>query len=330
MPFFSALWQYEMRADEVFILPALLGTGVFFLLAFLCGGWSALCAESSYLQRHKTFYDKYAAHAGGTVLFGWCAALIVSLPTAACFLPLPSVPAALRDIADPRHAAYTAPAFFGILAPLLWFVYIHTWGALRRHRPAHLLIGLCALSCSLFLFCLLILLLFFVQHPYISMLLEENPGAVLPAVLEEFAGNAVLWPPVAYFFCSGLAAAAALTRVRLIMRRNRDDYGRDYYLFAARAAARSALLFTVAATAAAGLLFSSLSASTAPEFRQMPETGILLAAGGLPTVCVLLHLACVRDANPLRRKAGAFVACFLQLTAFCIQLTLFINTYPAA
>jgi hypothetical protein len=62
----------------------------------------------------------------------------------------------------------------------------------------------------------------------------------------------------------------------------------------------------------------------------MPETGLLLAAGGLPIVCVLLHLICALDANPLRRKAGAFGACFLQLTAFCLQLTLFINTYPAA
>ncbi|MDR1685734.1 MAG: hypothetical protein LBR82_04715 [Desulfovibrio sp.] len=330
MPFFNELWQYDMWADEVFVLPALLGTGGFFLLAFLCGGLPALGAESAYLRQRKAFYDKYAAQFSGTVLFAWCAALVVFLPTAVRFLPLPPAPPTLSELADPRRAAYTVPALLALLSPLLWLAYIRSRAALHRHRTAHLLIGLSALLSGLFLFSLLTLLLFFIQHPYISMLLDVDPGAALPAALREFAGSAALWPPVAYFFLNGPAAAAALTRVRLILRRNRDDYGRDYYVFAARAAARSALFFTVAATASAVLLFLSLSASTAPEFRQMPETGLLLAAGGLPIVCALLHLTCVLDANPLRRKAGAFGACFLQLAAFCLQLTLLINTYPAA
>ncbi|MDR2669844.1 MAG: hypothetical protein LBC14_07835 [Desulfovibrio sp.] len=330
MPFFSTLWQFDMQADELFILPALLGAGVFFLLAFLCGGLTALNAESAYLRQRKAFYDKYAQQFSGTVLFAWCAALVVFLPTAARFLPLPSVLPTLRELVDPRHAAYTVPALLALITPLLWLAYIRSWSALHRHRAAHLLIGLSALLSGLFLFCLLTLLLFFIQHPYISLLLDENPGAALPAALGEFTGNTSLWPPVAYFFLNGPAAAAALTRARLILRRNKDDFGRDYYVFAAHSAARSALFFTVAATAAAALLFLSLSASTAPEFRQMPETGILLAASGLPIVCALLHLVCAFDANPLRRKAGAFGACFLQLTAFCLQLTLLINTYPAA
>ncbi|MDR2604676.1 MAG: hypothetical protein LBC55_04905 [Desulfovibrio sp.] len=330
MSFFSTLWQFDMRADELFVLPALLGAGVFFLLAFLCGGLPALRAESAYLRQRKAFYDKYALQFSGTMLFAWCAALVVCLPTAARFLPLPPDPPTLHDLVDPRRAAYTVPALLALLSPLLWLAYISSWTALHRHRTAHLLIGLSALLSCLILFCLLTLLLLFIQHPYISLLLDENPSAALPAALREFAGNAVLWPPAAYFFFNGPAAAAALTRVRLILRRNKDDYGRDYYTFAARAAARSALFFTAAATAAAALLFLSLSASTAPEFSQMPEPGILLAAGGLPIICVLLHLACALDANPLRSKAGAFCACFLQLTAFCFQLTLLINTYPAA
>ncbi|MDR2124102.1 MAG: hypothetical protein LBP38_03855 [Desulfovibrio sp.] len=329
MSFFNALWQFDMRPDKVFVLPVLLGTGFFFLLAFLCGGLPVLRAESAYLRRRKAFYDKYALQFSGTVLFAWCAALAVILPTAAYFLPLPPVPT-LRGLGDPRNAACTAPALLALLSPLLWLAYVRSRTALHRHRAARLFIGLSALSSGLLLFCLLTLLLFFVQHPYISLLLDENPGAALTAALREFAGNTSLWPPAAYFFFNGPAAAAALTRVRLILLRNKDDYGRDYYVFAARAAARSALFFTAAATVAAALLFLSLSSSTAPEFSQKPETVLLLAAGGLPAACMLLHLACVLDANPLRRKTGAFGACFLQLTAFCLQLTLLINTYPAA
>jgi hypothetical protein len=320
MSFFSTLRQYAVQADEFFILPALLGTGVFFLLAFLCGGLPALCAEAAYLRRGKAFYDKYALQFSGTVLLAGCASLAVLLPSAAYFLPRPS--------ARPG-AALAVPALLGILSPLLWLAYIRAWAALRGRR-AHLLIGLTALLTGLLLFCLLTLLLIFIRHPYLSMLLEENPAAALPAVLREFAGNAVLWPPAAYLFFNGPAAAAALTRIRLILRRNRDRYGRDYYVFAARAAARSALYFTVAATGAGALLFASLAASTAPEFRQIPETGLLLAAGCLPVLCCLLHLAGARDANPMRRKTGACIACLLQAAAFCVQLTLFISTYPAS
>ncbi|MDR1947400.1 MAG: hypothetical protein LBQ51_09595 [Desulfovibrio sp.] len=330
MPFFDALSQYDIQADEFLIFPALFGTGAFFLLAFLCGGLPALRAESTYLRQNKAFYDKYALQFSQALLLAGLAALLFLLLNAALFLPRCPDPPSLCDIFNPRRLKFFVPALLCILSPALSLLYTGTWPALRRQRAIHLLIGLSALLTGLLLFCLLTLLFLFIQHPYISLLLDENPGAALPAMLEEFAGNAILWPPVLYLFFTGLAAASALVRLWLILRRNRADYGRDYYAFAARASARSALIFTIAATVAGALLFSSLSASTAPEFRQTPEAGILLAACALPILGCLLHLAGVLAANPMRRKAGAFGACLLQLTAFCTQLTLFINTYPAA
>jgi hypothetical protein len=91
----------------------------------------------------------------------------------------------------------------------------------------------------------------------------------------------------------------------LILRRNKDDFGRDYYRFALPQAARWGLALLAPAAIAVGWL----------GFRGMIWTPLLGAsmavAGGAALIGVWLNARAIRSHHPLRLKGGALTACLL-------------------
>jgi hypothetical protein len=186
----------------------------------------------------------------------------------------------------------------------------------------------CASFAALLLVIIGLLLFLYLPEPEISLLLDTDPAQALPGMFCSFALAADYRPAPLYLVCTGLAAAASLGRVWLIWRRNKADFGRDYYLFAMRRLSRAALTLVLAATASGIWLFFSLAAYTAPELRQPADPLLVLPATGLPLLCCILHLLPTLAENPMRHKTNAFAAAILLLAAFCAQLLLLFNSYP--
>lgn len=109
----------------------------------------------------------------------------------------------------------------------------------------------------------------------------------------------------------GFALAGALGLIWMVIRRNRDDWGRDYYNFAAKYCAGWALVTTLLATATEGYVYWTIM----PTVANTPHEALLpfLAGGG--AVCALI--ACLfwsfimRSKTPMRNKFSMIMGLML-------------------
>ncbi|MDR3176874.1 MAG: hypothetical protein LBU06_10150 [Desulfovibrio sp.] len=330
MQFLSQIWQFDPYAPSLPAAMIICVCALFFLLAGLCGQMLGLGADLLHPAKQRAFHEKYALQIGESAL---CSLGVAALATAAAyaFLPRP-----LPFPADDPHLS-GAPYFKflvlpGLLTVFLLFFLIQSAIRSRARGPrlVRLGCGACASFAALLLVILGLVFFLYLPEPEIAMLLDADPAQALPGLLCSFALAADYRPAPLYLVCTGLAAAASLGRVWLIWRRNKADFGRDYYLFAMRRLSRAALFLVIAASAAGTWLFFSLAAHTAPELRQPADPLLVLPAAGLPLFCCILHIFPALAENPMRYKANAFGASILLLAAFCAQGLLLFNSYPAA
>lgn len=328
MSFLENLQQFDVELADFFITLASAGLLLVLLLACLCAPFLAALTESAYTLRRKIFYDKcalqitQAALTLGLLLFsvaGGSGLFFLYRQRPELFQPVPQWDGLLP---------YVLPCALPLAALLLLALYLATWNVLKKLRPLHIFLGLCAA-----LFCLAVLFggflfLSALQEPFLSLIFRAAPLTVVQALLLDFLDSPAMWLSLAYLFSFGLAACGSLSQIWLIARRARADYGRDYYVFAMHYCARIALIFTLAASALAGAIFWRLRQSVPPELGQAQDPGILLIAAGLPLSCCLLWLCMIKSDTPLRHKPGAFFAFLFLFIALCAHLMLFFSAFP--
>ncbi|GFK95526.1 hypothetical protein NNJEOMEG_03392 [Fundidesulfovibrio magnetotacticus] len=190
------------------------------------------------------------------------------------------------------------------LCAVLAAVYRATWQAMKDQRALHAGIGSAA---SLAGFGLGYLFLSFFRHFAVSPLeASADPALFLPPT----ASTAWIILPgmLAMAFC----LAGATGSLYLIHRRDKDDFGRDYYVYSLKMACKWALFAALAALAAQGGLFAALW----PSVRDLPLRPVFFwgEAGGalaLLMACLLWGMV-TRNQNPMRLKlhcvAGAILA----------------------
>lgn len=246
-------------------------------------------------------------------------------------------------------------------AALILFLFMSTQNAVQEITSSHLLVGL--LGCSLIsalgltlgatrwktwrkqaaLQALLLLLMALVNLALLPLfalgasLLHKTPpeihGAFQDVPLETakaffntlfspefFPANALL---LLHLAGTGLALAALLAGLRVALRRNKDDFGRDYYAYATRTTARWAagagMLFTVATA------FAPQALSFAGDFLEDLDRTLYLAAvlGGMAT---LLWGVVGASSAPLRLKWLFFLAGVLFCAAFGVFYPILLPT----
>lgn len=120
--------------------------------------------------------------------------------------------------------------------------------------------------------------------------------------------SAAFWPLLVHFLLLVPAAAGGVGLIWLILRRERDDWGRDYYAFAMRLAARWTALPLLCALGVQSWLVLSLQ-SLPPALLTRTEIAGPFVAGqvlGLAAAWLLLRLS--RSETPMRDKPQAFAA----------------------
>jgi hypothetical protein len=320
----QTLRQFDVDFVNFTMALAALGLVFFLTPAVLGAPLLAVITETTVPKKNKSFHSKCARQICQTP-FGLGLMLFTLLGLMASIALLQFRPELMTPPLIWGPAAVIAlPAS----ALLLLAVYLGTFSSLKNHRGLHHYFGYLAA-----LVCLAVLLLYFLflatlAQPIDIDALWTAPLATLQMLARIFGATPPLWLLVGYLFCTGLAAGAGLSQLWLIMRRHKEDYGRDYYKFAMRYCARIALGFTLVGTAVAGLLFWLLWESIPPDFLQPQDRGILLVAFGLPLSCCLLWLCVIKSETPLRHKPGAFFACLFLYIALCAQMLFCLSTFP--
>lgn len=326
MPLIGTLEQFDIQIVDFFLVLATSGLVLLFVLAALCTPLLGLVTEFVYTAKRKVFYDKCALQISQSALaVGLFITLVLTGGAVTAMFQVQ--PEMLEPPLVWRPLAVLAPP---LAALTLLTLYLASWQLLKKVRPVHLFLGL--LPALLFLAVLFsgMLLLVNIQQPMLFTLLWNDPLAVSLVLCKDFLLSPQLWAMLGYLFCTGVASGAGLAQLWLIFRRNKADYGRDYYTFAMHYCARFALVFTVFATGLAGGLYWLLRQAVPPELTQPHDPGILVIAAALPLCCCILWLVIGKSETPLRHKPGAFFACLFFYVALCAQILMLLTTFPLA
>jgi hypothetical protein len=196
-------------------------------LALAAAGIPALTAlvGPRAVKRLRIFTDKFGQQAATFALLGglWALVALSGLLVAAGFLaPVGQGP------------WRTAPAWLAVTAPLavgaaVFLAYRGLWHRLKARKQLHVLLGLAAT--------LLFWLAFYVGLAALRPLAVPGSETGWAAWLAP-PGTALFWRLLAEGVVLSLFTAGTFTGAWLVWRRNRDDFGRDYYNFTMRLTAR--------------------------------------------------------------------------------------------
>ncbi|UZP68029.1 hypothetical protein N1030_03365 [Desulfovibrio mangrovi] len=201
----------------------------------------------------------------------------------------------------------------------LLMAYTLLWKTMRQSKSLHMLIGLFAAIS-------MISALFLIYGLANSMLRE---GHVVPAgagQLEIFttiytvSPASAMWPLFVQSLLGGLGASGMFTQCYLLLRRNRDDFGRDYYKFAAPSAAKWALIPTLMQLVPAAWLFFMLQPTLGTPATDNITMWCWLTAAVMPLLASGLWLRVMRSETPMRHKISMIAALPLAMLAAAAQM----------
>jgi len=257
----------------------------------------------------KIFIDKFGQQASTFALLGglWTFVVLCAALTATRLL-LPARAASLVGFPLPL-AAIAAPVLLGGMA---FLSYRGLWQRLKTQKSRHAMIGIGA---TLLLWVGFYAGLAAVRALALDLPLPLRPDFLLPP------GNAPFWRLLILGLLLSLALAGTFTGAWLVWRRNTDDFGRDYYNFTMRLAARIGFIAHIAALVVMGWLTVGLM----PLISELTSTQTLaLGLYGTGTLITLVCLGAVMSQeNALRRKVlliFAFLATLASLTGLLAGL----------
>ena len=282
----------------VTILSSVLAPAFFDVLGLAALGAPVL-AVASEIQgqaQRKAFLDKFAQHVSA-MGFGLLL-LVLAVGGAGAALAAARFQEIMTRLHAPGSPLYAFYVALG-LTLLTHGLYRCTW---RLPKGAHCGLGILASLSSL--------AAIHVSLPglrgFAPLLSPEGRSTNLVALLFPGPGSP-LWPCLVQYAALSLTLAGALALLFLLHRRDRDNYGRDYYAFSMRRAARWAAWSLVPVLAAQPWLLVTLE----PELRALVLVSSVALLWALALVvmltCLLLWLAVARSGSPMRLK-GLMIA----------------------
>ncbi len=284
----------------------------------------ALVAARMAIVRKRVFLDKFGSQLGAMgvvlglstlpfVVWTWCMGwawgwlhLYLKKPG----MPLPEF--SLQMAGEGRLVA--AGAY--LLALVLLVLYKVTWKSSRTRKTLHSLLGvLAALSSLVALFMALVVKRMVVTHPDVPLAVQDMQ-TIFSSLSSEVPG-APFWPLFGEALGLSLAAAAGLGLVYMILRRSKDDFGRDYYNYCLRYCASWAMAGGLICLVMGGWLVAVLHPQVFRLELSEPKVHLFLA-GLLCMVLACVSWGLVRNSEtPLRHKPAIVMgAVFLLLGLF--------------
>lgn len=310
-------------------IPIAIFWAVMFLLALHLGlalAAASVPAITSLTGLHKTkrlkiFIDKFGQQASTFALLGglWVFVIVCAVLAALWFL-LPEKAPYVCGIPLPL-AAVAGPILLGAA---VFLAYRGLWQRLKTKKSLHAVIGLSAT--------VLLWVAFYTGLASLRPLSLALPAPTGPEFLLPPAGS-LFWRLLVLGIALSVALAGIFTGAWLVWRRNKDDFGRDYYNFTLRLTARIGFLGQIAVLAAMGWLVAGFLPLVGELSRRLT---IAVALYGTGTLLTLLCLGVVMpQENALRHKlmlAVAFLTTLAALTGLFAGLTtiFFPAVFPTA
>lgn len=272
---------------------------------------AALCEWTAHFGK-KALLDKYAQQTAAMALL---LMIITVIGSAAVAIP------AMDRFPGLRHwlTSPNSPMFHGLAACAVAIVFLlvwsPTWKKMRPLKTLHALFGMIAAVAAL-----------------AAVAICTIAGALLLPALK--AENAPIWPQnlpdhiwafIGQYILTAMAVGAGLSIGYLILRRSRDDFGRDYYRFGLKKAATWAFLPMIFQFAFQGWLFATLT----PAVREMILGGPLGILWGVSlvcaVVCIVIWMTVARSETPMRHKWAAVLGAILLWVMHTANAVLFLN-----
>lgn len=210
-----------------------------------------------------------------------------------------------------------------LAATLLWTLCAGVWKALRSSPVVLGLIAIAAWACLAALEAAGVVAVQLVRNGFTP--LDPAAWPNLPA-LPLPAPDLSFWLALAALLFFGLAAGAGFGLVWLVLRRKADDFGRDYYTFAAAWCGKWAALTGWASLICLAALLGLVLSNAATPLETLLTPQIRIPLGGLFAPLALasvLWTAAGVSAAPMRHKAGMCIALFcLFISLACAGLLL--------
>ncbi|MFP4391612.1 MAG: hypothetical protein ACOCP7_00280 [Desulfohalobiaceae bacterium] len=302
------------------IACALLALGGLLLGAFCAAPLIAAISQIQARLKKLRLLDNFALQICRMGLICLVLYILFCLALAACLLQLP-----LQFWPQNLHLQ----VLYLPLAGLLWggatlALLVFCWKACRQHKWLRLVLSLLS-SLGFWLFVLSSLNL----KLRILSLPELGTTASLSWQQLFFPQQPFLfWNLLAQIFCLALGACGLGAMLYFLLRRTKEDFGRDYYRFAQHLAARWSLLFILQLPFWA-LIFFRLKPW--PSFIQSTLEQILAAAALIfLTASMGLGLRILRSPNPMRHKlspVGCALFAWMGWSCICLSYT-WVLIYP--
>ncbi|SIO27690.1 hypothetical protein [Halodesulfovibrio marinisediminis] len=269
-------------------------------------------------SQKKSFYDKFGKQITRMCLVFGGTALAVLVLAVTRYLTIDPV-----ILQGPYQLPIIITAGVTVLASLVSIVYFKVWKTMRKQKGAHMSIGLLSFIfsfCAVLSMVMVANILQSIEHflPSTGTSLEILTALVAAANSEAFFTFTGLG------FIMGFALCGTFAQVYLLARRNKDDFGRDYYKFAMPYAAKwsfgGALLQLAASVVLLSkthlpVLIETMSISLLSELLENPIFMAWAFALVLPVIACLLWSCIVLCATPMRRKISIYCAAILMLIA---------------
>lgn len=299
--------------ETLTIIGLMLAPAFFSLLGMAALGSPAvaLLGEISAQMHKKIFFDKYGQQAGsmGLILL----ALLIVIYGAGIGISLYKFPQLLEQTLNPASPFFTGTILLGVFA-VFGLIYFLTWKRMREAKTLHTLLG--AISALSAIGAVAIIT---------PAKLAFNLAQGTPSEEAIATATAMSLPISTMYALLILSAAAALSLAYLVVRRNKDDFGRDYYNFALRLAARWAMLPMIGFLACQGWLYARLPEKMQTLVLGTPLAYIWVGLIVLGVTNIALWMTLARNESPLRLKGLAFLAVFLFWGMHALNATLFVN-----
>ncbi|MFO7726990.1 MAG: hypothetical protein R6X11_01540 [Desulfonatronovibrio sp.] len=255
--------------------------GVLLMGCFFAVPALAFLSEITGIIRHKVFMDKFARQTARLgLLFVWAIFLATAGAWTACSWYPGNSGVWTEYILLKEYGLY-----LGLAAVVLYSLYYFLWDKLKKAKAFHLVLGgLAVISAKLFL-----TLLFW------SVYRELLPAPhLIPGI------DSIFPPMLAQTFLLCLSGASALVLIYLLIRRNRDDYGRDYYRFALGFGAKWTLFFALASPLTCIWLFLVMKNGFDFTYVIIPGAVYILTL----LIMLLILWRIIKSDQPLRNKAA--------------------------
>ena len=301
----ATIWSLALPGGLV-LLTLLAAAGLPFM---------ALMGQALAVARKRGFYDKAARQLAQP-----------AAPLAALVLLTTGLATGRMSMLQPELQAsplrLPLMAFMALLASstILLALYGNCWKHFKNAPAAHRFFGLAGgmgMALSGFMALGIARAVFLPGHP----LPGTGDMVTLFRALLLPPADSLLWSAFGQSLFAGAACAAGVGLAWISSRRQRDDFGRDYYNFAMAWVARWALIGTLAAMPLLGSTLYQALRFHSPDFSRLPPLVPLAGALLLPLVACALWALVSRSSTPLRHKPTILAALLCVALGAATQLS---------